>query len=366
MKNLKDILIEYGVPNEADMIEESFDTKGYTYKQLKETLFKVGTILLEDEDRKILVVTIRVGYNHATIAIQIKNAKINLVAYAKEGIVKQNTAKKAVDKITCNFISSNKAIAEQKSTVSKYKFIFIGIVCLILMFIIATSFIAKNAIKKYNVAANEFNSIVDAYNKAAAVTSVDNIDGVPAKVEKINIENDSIFEGLVVFFGKNSITKINQDTETIYDLVEQLNVSLRIINQITAPSGDWVESRLKSVKGITGTQAVTEENNPDGLLGKKGGYKNCIYFTFEKIAPDSVPGETIVDKGTDAGGSVEIYTTLAEAEARCEYLEGFNGTIFYSGSYAIVGTNVIRTSYSLSNEEQFELTDLITQALTKQ
>ena len=61
---------------------------------------------------------------------------------------------------------------------------------------------------------------------------------------------------------------------------------------------------------------------------------------------------------------MEVYPTVQDAEARCEYLAGFDGTVLYSGSYAIVGTTVIRTSYKLTNEQQIELTNDITMALT--
>ena len=100
------------------------------------------------------------------------------------------------------------------------------------------------------------------------------------------------------------------------------------------------------------------------ILGKEGSYISCVYFTITKINSNEVPGDTIVEKGTDAGGAVEIYATLREAEERCEYLAGFDGTVLYSGSNAIVGTMAIRTSYILTNEEQFELTNSITEAMT--
>ena len=82
------------------------------------------------------------------------------------------------------------------------------------------------------------------------------------------------------------------------------------------------------------------------------------------IDASTVPGDTIVEKGTDAGGAIEVYATVEEALARCDYLSGFDGTILYSGSYAIVGTIVIRTSYKLDNSQQMALTRAITRALT--
>ena len=75
-------------------------------------------------------------------------------------------------------------------------------------------------------------------------------------------------------------------------------------------------------------------------------------------------GNNIVSMDTDAGGAVEVYADLADAQARVEYLSGFDGTVLYSGSYAIAGTTVIRTSYKFTDEQQLLLTHTITMALT--
>lgn len=363
MSKLKDLLIEYGCPDNANYTEDSFNSDGHTYKQLRDKLMMIGTILEEYENDHTYLISVRVNYNHATIAIQLRGGKLTLVAYAKEGLLKQNTAQNAIDNIKKALVLEEAVVPKKKS---KYIIFSILIIAVIGISLLVSSIVACNAISKYNIAAETFNALVERYNSAVSKTSVDNIDGVPSAVEKINIEDDSIREGISVVFGKNSISKINQDTETIYSLVSQLENSLNIIEQITSPSGEWIEKRIKGVEGVTGTQAVTEDNNPDGLLGKDGGYIACIYFTYDKIAEDSVIGDSIVAKGTDAGGAIEIYSSLEDAEARCEYLSGFDGTVLYSGSYAIVGTTVIRTSYLLSNEEQFDLTDRITQAITKQ
>lgn len=73
----------------------------------------------------------------------------------------------------------------------------------------------------------------------------------------------------------------------------------------------------------------------------------------------------LVAKGTDAGGAVEVFSSVEDAEARCEYLAGFDNTLLCSGSYAIIGTMVIRTSYRLDGESQPDLTIEITQEFTK-
>ena len=77
-----------------------------------------------------------------------------------------------------------------------------------------------------------------------------------------------------------------------------------------------------------------------------------------------IPGNDVIEKGTDAGGSVEIYATVEDAENRCNYLSQFDETILYTGSYAVIGTMVIRTSYLLDFDDQVRVTSEITKVIT--
>lgn len=103
MNTLKKILIDYGFPSNASFVEMSFDANGCSFKKLGEILVDIGTILEEYTEDNIYIVYIRANFNPATIAIQTKNDKINLVSYAKEGWIKQKTAQKAADKIKACF-----------------------------------------------------------------------------------------------------------------------------------------------------------------------------------------------------------------------------------------------------------------------
>lgn len=210
----------------------------------------------------------------------------------------------------------------------------------------------------------KFNANVAEYNEAVKLTSIANIDGLPSSLEPLSVVSESFEDNAEVTRGTYGRKQIISDTATVLDMTEQVAQAVALVKQITAPTEEWVMERLETVESITETQAVTEAMNPDGLLGKEGGYSSCIYFTVAAARPNEVPGNSTVAKGTDAGGAVEVYPSLADAEARVEYLAGFDGTVLYSGSYAIVGTMVIRTSYKLSNEQQFDLTNAITTALT--
>ncbi len=223
---------------------------------------------------------------------------------------------------------------------------------------------AQKATRNYNTAAEEFNTLSKEYEEVLKTTCIDNIVGMPISFGTIKTESEGFSACWNVVFGENSVTKIKKDTRKIKEFSTNIKAMLQVVSQITAPDAAWVQERVQTVEGVTGAEMVTEENNPDGLLNKEGGYKGCVYFSLQEITQDSIPGDTIVAKGTDCGGAVEIYETVEEAQARCDYLAGFDGSILYAGSYAIVGTTVIRTSYKLTDEEQFTMTEKITQALT--
>ena len=108
MEKLKNILIEYGNFNQKKglFFEDSFDANNISFSQLSFVLINLGTILEEDEDNKIYIVSMKHFLNIATIIIELKDNTINLVAFAKEGLIKQHTAEKTALKIK-NAIQNN-------------------------------------------------------------------------------------------------------------------------------------------------------------------------------------------------------------------------------------------------------------------
>lgn|GEM_PF-901968 len=210
----------------------------------------------------------------------------------------------------------------------------------------------------YNSLLADYNTVANAYNELIAKTSVDFIEGVKDKAEVKKSDFKQVGD-------EYSEDELLQDIADIFNDTNELAGDYLLVSQITNPEEKWVEERLTEVNSITGQQAVTKNNDPNGMLNKEGGYTSCIYFTVKNIDSDSVEGKDIVAKGTDAGGAIEVYPTLETAENRCEYLSQFDGTLLYSGSYVIVGTMIIRTSYKLSNQEQIDLTNEIVIALTE-
>lgn len=257
-----------------------------------------------------------------------------------------------------------------KITIKNKKIFFISSVIgiILIALIITTSIIfgeansIVKATRNYNAAVRIYNEVSSEYDSLLTNCCIDNIQGMPTSFGTLREESESFTDCLPLIFSNNNSIKIDADTNTIHSLSQSITDYISIVNQITSPSDSWVKEKLSKVEGINGIGVVTEINDPDGLLNKDGGYIGCIYFSHIDISPDSV--DDIIEIGTDAGGAVEIYSNVSDALARCDYLSQFDGTVLYSGSYAIVGTMIIRTSYAFSDTEQFLLTDNITKSFT--
>lgn len=148
----------------------------------------------------------------------------------------------------------------------------------------------------------------------------------------------------------------------------ELEKSIQQLKQVTAPEESFVIERIKDIDTIIGVEAVTEDNDPNGNLGKAGGYTAAIYFSSNQVSPSDLylTGEftPIVDAGCDGGGVVEVYATAEDADKRNNYLASFDGGILSSGSHSVLGTCVVRTSTYLKASQQQSLEQAIADALT--
>lgn len=133
------------------------------------------------------------------------------------------------------------------------------------------------------------------------------------------------------------------------------------INMTDNPSAEEVKEAISAIDSITEIGIVTEENDPNGQLGKQGGYTGCIYFV-DSNAPE-IEGTDTIEKGTDGGGCIEIYSNSSDAKKRNDYLAELDGGIFSSGSHCVLGTLVIRTSNELTASKQKALEQAIIDVL---
>lgn len=163
---------------------------------------------------------------------------------------------------------------------------------------------------------------------------------------------------------KISYVKTN---ETLTTVKTDLENSIKIMKQVTNPSEAFIIERIMDIDTITGYAVVTEENDPNGMLNKPGGYTSTVYFALSQIEEKDrmwLDG-TIIENGTDGGGSIEVYLTEEDAQRRCEYLSQFDGTVTASGSHTVVGTVLVRTSDQLTASQQQDLETKIIKNLTE-
>lgn len=375
-EELKNVLIDNNVPVKEDkLIENEIKVKKLTYLKLRDAIWKVGRVVAELEDENIYLAAIKNGKvgNTAYLALKFLPGRVEIVGYAKEGLFNQHTTEKAIKELEKALVldepKDEKNDSEELVATNKTKKI-IGIVigifvaaCISLYFMMISP--AIKATHAYNKAVDEYNEMSTRYDEALKKVCVDNIEGISATAGRLEKESVELTDAIQTVFGRNTANKIENDTATIYKLIDSMEDDLKVVAQIEDPSEKWVTERLETVSKIKDVEAVSEDNDPNMMLGKDGGYTACLYFTINDIDSNSVEGDTIVDKGTDVGGAIEVYKSVKDAEARCEYLSGFDNTLLYSGSYAIIGTMVIRTSYRLDGESQLELTNEITKAFTK-
>lgn len=184
--------------------------------------------------------------------------------------------------------------------------------------------------------------------------SLRSIPARPIKTKDILVEIKKLKEPI----DYSNLIKNVEENQTL------LESSIAQMAQITNPTGDFVVLRLQQIAQIGEIQGVTEDNDPNGSLNKQGGYTSATYFTSTLVNQEDVYGSGVVEKGTNAGGCVEVYANIEDAQKRNEYLALFDGAgIMNSGSHNIFGTIVIRTSSKLTASQQAELETQIKEKL---
>lgn len=155
-------------------------------------------------------------------------------------------------------------------------------------------------------------------------------------------------------------------TDGITQSKEALETSIRQYKQVDNPSEAFVIERLTGIEHIKDISAVTEDNDPNGHLGKQGGYTAAVYYSDDRIDLDTgIYGTTVIEQATDGGGCIEVYANVDDAKSRDTYLAGFDGGIFASGSHTVIGTVVVRTSDELTASQQKEMEADLIAALTE-
>lgn len=81
--------------------------------------------------------------------------------------------------------------------------------------------------------------------------------------------------------------------------------SVQKLANVTAPPDTFVRDRLLQIDTIEAAGAVTADNDPNGLLGKKGGYLGCVYFLDQGVDRDLLPQEAFAKEEEKSGEEAE-------------------------------------------------------------
>lgn len=186
-----------------------------------------------------------------------------------------------------------------------------------------------------------------------------------AKAAKKKLPNKPIFTSAIEkkaqYLKEIDYTEEYEALEVAYNALDKSIKGYALVDQ---PDESYVIESLRKISSIDKISAVTEDNDPNGKLNKQGGYTAQVYFSSKHVNQNNISGKTVIDKGTKAGGSIEVYKTVEDAKKREDYLAGFDGSVLASGSHKVIGTVLIRTSDSLTATKQKELEANIIAALT--
>lgn len=194
------------------------------------------------------------------------------------------------------------------------------------------------------------------------------LDETISQVKIVKVETSDMPEELEdIKQATDEMNKVNYDDSILKlsDAKYALELSIKQYALVNVPTEGYIIDCLGKVDNIIDIAAVTEENDPNGKLGKSGGYTAQIYFSIDLINQSDIKGSTVIDKGTDCGGSIEVYATVSDAVNRDAYLASFDGTIYASGSHYVIGTVVVRTSNELTASQQKDLETKIINELIK-
>lgn len=243
---------------------------------------------------------------------------------------------------------------------------------------------------------------VDAYNVAVSGIQEknDQLDGEIKKLQKLVDNEDKPLDETTIDAAKEAlknagaseivIGEMPKSTKDILSRTKELSAPVDYSNELTAistaytnlenskkqykqvtnPSEEFVLQRILTVDDVVDARAVTEDQDPNGNLHKSGGYTSTVYFESKNVDQSDVyvSGEysdVLIDKGTDAGGAIEVYEKVEDAEKRRDYLASYDGSIFANGTHTIVGTVLVRTSNKLTATQQKELEQKVIDALTR-
>ena len=266
---------------------------------------------------------------------------------------------------------------------------------------------AANAVEAYNAAVREYNAAIAPFNEAASgIADANNtlqgvLDAAQAVLDKgekayepdtqdelesavkkagkafaeVPVQIDPLEEqALPVSFSTKELELAQHEAETalnavgearekipdvpdVPDYKKELDAvrtaqkkyedSVQKLANVTSPPDSFVMERVEKIKTVAAAEAVTADNDPNGLLGKNGGYIGCVYFLDERVDRDLLPQEAFAkehekaaEDGDDAGSesSEEAAASAGTEESSSDDAADSTGAAESSEAAASAGT----------------------------
>jgi hypothetical protein len=139
------------------------------------------------------------------------------------------------------------------------------------------------------------------------------------------------------------------------------------------PDEEYIIGKLQTLPTFKSYAQVDKAHDPNGLLGKEGGYTGCVYYIDTRVNTRSLRskyGSRINDPlsmGTEGGGAVEIFPSVEEALKRGEFLAGYEGygAGHITGGHVVCGTMVVRVSTLYSREDRIQVLQELVDCLSE-
>lgn len=109
-RKLAQYLLPYCVSNNTQIRYEESLTYKNSFVVLRDSLMRIGFILLEDTEKNIYIVKIKSGILNQTcayFALELKDNILNIAGCANEGVIFQNIYDKAIRKLIGGLLDEN-------------------------------------------------------------------------------------------------------------------------------------------------------------------------------------------------------------------------------------------------------------------
>ena len=148
----------------------------------------------------------------------------------------------------------------------------------------------KQQVKKASRSVVEVPAPIEPYDQISPANSFDRNE-LSAAEQKAGETEKAVREAIKEIPKAVDVPDYGKELSAVKRAQKAYSDSVQQLVNVTAPNDDFVAERLGRIDTVTGTAAVTEKNDPNRLLGKKGGYIGCVYFSDKRIELENLPKE---------------------------------------------------------------------------